>query len=72
MRTQRAAFRNSRVGQLMARQSMPTANATSGRVCVEQYSRAPTKIPTRKCATCEIRVGRRRHDAGFVYGNVDV
>eukprot|EP00965_Chrysotila_dentata_P016981 563780-Pleurochrysis_carterae.AAC.1 len=26
----------------MARQSIPTANATSGRVCVEQYSREPT------------------------------
>eukprot|EP00965_Chrysotila_dentata_P133511 4415582-Pleurochrysis_carterae.AAC.1 len=27
----------------MAQQSMPTAKATSGRVCVEQYSSAPTR-----------------------------
>eukprot|EP00965_Chrysotila_dentata_P156402 5166793-Pleurochrysis_carterae.AAC.1 len=28
----------------MALQSMPTAYATSGLVCVEQYSRAPTRL----------------------------
>eukprot|EP00965_Chrysotila_dentata_P076945 2540251-Pleurochrysis_carterae.AAC.1 len=27
----------------MAQQSMPTAKATSGRVCMEQYSSAPTR-----------------------------
>eukprot|EP00965_Chrysotila_dentata_P155144 5126221-Pleurochrysis_carterae.AAC.1 len=42
MRTRLAASRSSGVGQLIARQSIPTAKATSGRVWVEQYSRAPT------------------------------
>eukprot|EP00965_Chrysotila_dentata_P050064 1658599-Pleurochrysis_carterae.AAC.3 len=42
MRTRRAAASSSGVGQLMALESIPTAYATSGRVCVEQYNRAPT------------------------------
>eukprot|EP00965_Chrysotila_dentata_P108182 3573305-Pleurochrysis_carterae.AAC.1 len=39
IRTRRAASSSSGVGQqLIARHSIPTANATSGRVWVEQYS----------------------------------
>eukprot|EP00965_Chrysotila_dentata_P074324 2454772-Pleurochrysis_carterae.AAC.1 len=43
IRTLWAAQYSSSVGQLMARQSMTTAKATSGRVCVEQYRSAPTR-----------------------------
>eukprot|EP00965_Chrysotila_dentata_P006979 227558-Pleurochrysis_carterae.AAC.1 len=43
MRTLWAAQYSSSVGQLMARQRMPTAKATSGRVCVKQYRSAPTR-----------------------------
>eukprot|EP00965_Chrysotila_dentata_P024484 810226-Pleurochrysis_carterae.AAC.1 len=43
MRTRRASSSRAPVGQLIARHSMPTAYATSGRVCVEQYRRAPTR-----------------------------
>eukprot|EP00965_Chrysotila_dentata_P238368 6202449-Pleurochrysis_carterae.AAC.1 len=44
MSTRCAAAINSFVGQLMARRRMPTAYATSGGVCVEQYNSAPTKL----------------------------
>eukprot|EP00965_Chrysotila_dentata_P028031 932032-Pleurochrysis_carterae.AAC.2 len=43
MRTRWAEQYSSSVGQLMAQQSMPTAKATSGCVCVEQYKSAPTR-----------------------------
>eukprot|EP00965_Chrysotila_dentata_P076752 2534054-Pleurochrysis_carterae.AAC.1 len=43
IRTRRAASSSSGVGQLMARQSIPAAKATSGLVCVEQYSKAPIR-----------------------------
>ena len=38
------SWNSSLVGLDMARQSMPTAKATSGRVLPEQYSSAPTKL----------------------------
>eukprot|EP00965_Chrysotila_dentata_P062053 2056275-Pleurochrysis_carterae.AAC.1 len=41
--TRRAASKSSGVGQLIARHSIPTAKATSGRIWVEQYSSAPTR-----------------------------
>eukprot|EP00965_Chrysotila_dentata_P124102 4101634-Pleurochrysis_carterae.AAC.2 len=43
IRMRRAASSSSGVGQLIARHSIPTANATSGRVWVKQYSSAPTR-----------------------------
>eukprot|EP00965_Chrysotila_dentata_P136706 4521538-Pleurochrysis_carterae.AAC.1 len=43
MSTRLASSNRAPVGQLIARHSIPTAYATSGRVCVEQYSNAPTR-----------------------------
>eukprot|EP00965_Chrysotila_dentata_P140988 4660828-Pleurochrysis_carterae.AAC.1 len=78
-----AQLESEKPSTLIARHSIPTANATSGRVWVEQYSSAPTRDWYDVSTSGGFRGRRARfaeserdavwqNDARFIDGDVDV